>query len=109
MTDAEHPGRGPEAAWPGDPPRHRDRGPEAERSGEPHRLDPERELECVEWCPICRAADVLRATASPELRGQWQTVQRETLLTMRALIDSYLDRIDHERAHGPRIRDIPIE
>ena len=91
-------------------PEHRRRGPDATRPEEPPRpLDPAREQECLEWCPICRAADVLRATASPELRGQWQAVQRETLLTMRTLIDTYLDRIDHEQARGPRVRDIPIE
>lgn len=68
-----------------------------------------RSLECVEWCPICRAADVLRATAPPELREQWQTVQREALLTTRALIDSYLERIDGDAERGPRVQDIPIE
>ena len=62
----------------------------------------------MEWCPICRAADVLRATARPELRDQWQTVQREALLTTRALIDGYLDRLDGEE-RGPRVQDIPIE
>jgi len=28
---------------------------------------------------------------------------------MRALIDSYLDRLDPEPAPGPRVEDIPIE
>jgi hypothetical protein len=63
----------------------------------------------VEWCPICRAADVLRATAPPEVRDQWQAVQREALLTTRALIDNYLERLDGESARGPRVQDIPIE
>jgi len=64
----------------------------------------------VDWCPICRTADVLRATAPPELRDQWQAVQREALLTMRSLIDSYLERIDdHERESEPRVQEIPIE
>lgn len=66
-------------------------------------------LECVDWCPICRTADVLRATAPPELRDQWQSVQREALLTARALIDSHLDRLDSEPDTGPRVQDIPIE
>ena len=86
------------------PQEHR-RIPERERPG---RSDPHRSLECVEWCPICRAADVLRATAPPELRDQWQAVQREALLTTRALIDSYLERLDGEQ-RGPRVQDIPIE
>jgi hypothetical protein len=66
-------------------------------------------LECVDWCPICRTADVLRATAPPELRDQWQSVQREALLTARALIDSHLERLDSEADTGPRVQDIPIE
>ena len=67
------------------------------------------EFECLEWCPICRAADVLRTSASPELRDQWQTVQREALMTTRALIDSYLERLDNEADRAPRVQDIPIE
>lgn len=71
--------------------------------------DDQHSFECVEWCPICRTADVLRATAPPELRGQWQSVQREALLTTRALIDSYLERLDSQPDPGPRVQDIPIE
>jgi hypothetical protein len=63
----------------------------------------------VEWCPICRTADVLRATAPPELRDQWQAVQREALVTTRALIDGYLERLDSEPDPGPRVQDIPID
>ena len=78
--------------------------------GRPSAFDAPHQLECVDWCPICRTADVLRATAPPELRDQWQAVQREALLTMRSLIDSYLERIDdHDRASEPRVQEIPIE
>jgi hypothetical protein len=68
--------------------------------------------QCVELCPICRGADVLRATGSPELRDQWQSVQREALVTMRALIDHYLARLDEaeaEAAGGPRVEEIRVE
>jgi hypothetical protein len=75
----------------------------------PSRSESNHSLECVEWCPICRAADVVRATAPPELRDQWQSVQREALLTTRALIDTYLERLDAEPECGPRVQDIPIE
>jgi hypothetical protein len=51
----------------------------------------------------------VRATAPPELRDQWQSVQREALLTTRALIDNYLERLDAEPERGPRVQDIPIE
>ena len=67
---------------------------------------------CVELCPICRGADVLRATATPEMRDQWRSVQREALQTMRALIDHYIERLEQEEpgpASGPRVEEIPID
>ena len=70
----------------------------------------EGETQCVDWCPLCRGADLLRANASPELREQWSAVQREALLAIRALIDHYLERAD--AADGEprrRVEDIPIE
>lgn len=70
----------------------------------------EGDLRCLELCPICRAADVLRATAPDDIREQWQTVQREALLTMKAAIDRYVERLDAEEAEtGPRVEDIPID
>jgi hypothetical protein len=66
--------------------------------------------QCVDLCPICRGAEVLRATSSPELRDQWQAVQREALVTMRAMIDHYLERIEQaERRAAPRVEEIPID
>lgn len=68
--------------------------------------------ECVELCPICRAADILRATASEELRDGWQDVQREALLTMKAVIDRYVERLDDDEPRaerGPKVEDIPID
>jgi hypothetical protein len=68
------------------------------------------ERECVELCPICRAAEVLRATASDDLRDGWQDVQREALLTMKAVIDRYVDRLEEEPGEsGPKVEDIPID
>ena len=70
----------------------------------------EPEHQCVELCPICRGAEVLRATSSPELRGQWQSVQREALVTMRTMIDHYLERLDeYEREGRPTVEEIPID
>ena len=66
--------------------------------------------ECLEWCPICRGADLLRANTSPELREQWDSVQREALRTVRALIDHYLERLESDRPDPEsRVRDIPID
>ena len=46
----------------------------------------------------------------PELRGQWQTVQREALVTMRTMIDHYLERLDEDDADGgPAVEEIPID
>jgi hypothetical protein len=71
-------------------------------AGHPH--------ECLEWCPICRTADVLRSTASPELRGQIQSLQRDALVTLRALIDAYLERIEDGPARRrTEVEDIRIE
>ena len=68
----------------------------------------EGELQCLELCPICRAADLLRATGPPELRGQLNEFQREALLTLRALLDHYIERIDGPPNPGDRVEDIPI-
>jgi hypothetical protein len=53
--------------------------------------------ECVEWCPICRTMDVLRASATPEVREQWEGVQREAVLTLRAVADHYARRLSEDR------------
>jgi hypothetical protein len=68
------------------------------------------ERQCLEWCPICRSADILRATATPEMRDQWQGIQRDALVGLRALLDSYIERLESERPSGEsRVEDIPIE
>ena len=48
--------------------------------------------ECLEWCPICRSADVVRAAGGPEVRNQIASLQRDSLLALRTLIDAYLAR-----------------
>ncbi len=68
------------------------------------------ERECVELCPICRAADVFRDRATDDLREGWQDVQREALLTLKALIDRYVERLDEQPAEpGPKVEEIPID
>jgi hypothetical protein len=64
----------------------------------------EGQAQCLDLCPICRAADVLRASATPEMREQWQSVQREALVTLK-------ERLDEEPAGEPesRIEEIPID
>lgn len=75
--------------------------------------------ECVEWCPICRTMDVLRASTTPEMRAGWEDIQREALLTLRTLAEHYMQRADGqepadvERYGEPRratpVEEIPIE
>jgi hypothetical protein len=67
------------------------------------------EFQCVDFCPICRTADVLRATMPEEFREHWQNVQREGLLAMRALLDHYIQHLDQQRSSSAPIEDIPIE
>ena len=52
---------------------------------------------------------MIRAGGGADLRGQLDDVGREALLTMRSLIDHYLDRIDDEPAGRDRVERIPID
>jgi hypothetical protein len=67
------------------------------------------EFQCLDFCPICRTADVLRATVPEEFRDHLNNVQREGLLAMRALLDHYIQHLERERASSVPIEDIPIE
>jgi hypothetical protein len=73
----------------------------AERSG--------MEFQCLDFCPICRTADVMRATMPDEFREHMHNLQREGLLAMRALLDNYIQHLDRQRASSMPIEDIPIE
>jgi hypothetical protein len=52
--------------------------------------------------------DGVRAAAPRELRDQVTNLIREFLLTLRSLIDWYLERLD-DRPREPEVEDIPIE
>lgn len=67
------------------------------------------EFQCLDFCPICRTADVLRATVPDEFREHLHSLQREGLLAMRALLDHYIQHMERERARSVPIEDIPIE
>ncbi|HEY8639497.1 MAG TPA: hypothetical protein VIL53_03215 [Solirubrobacterales bacterium] len=86
-----------------------DRGPAGE-TGNGHGSAAAHSHECLEWCPICRTADVLRASTPPELRDQIQGLQHDALVTLRALLDAYIERVGESRARGgSAVEDIPIE
>jgi hypothetical protein len=47
---------------------------------------------CLEWCPICRSADLLRATTPPEAIGQVQAIQQEAVNVLKAFLTAYGER-----------------
>jgi hypothetical protein len=52
--------------------------------------------------------DSLRRVVPRELESQFTNLIREFLLTLRSLIDWYLERLDRP-AREPRVEDIPID
>lgn len=58
--------------------------------------------------PLFALLDALRRLVPPELQEQFNALQRELLLTVRALIDWQLERLDGP-AGGPEVEDIPID
>ena len=67
------------------------------------------EFQCVDFCPICRTADVLRATMPSEFQDHWHAWQREVLLAMRSLLDHYIEHVEAQRHRVVPVEDIPIE
>jgi hypothetical protein len=72
------------------------------------------EHHCLDWCPICRGAEVVRATTPPELRDQFESIQHDALAMIKALIDSYLAKQGESAAPTARradrgVEDIPID
>jgi hypothetical protein len=62
----------------------------------------------IDFSPLFVLIDAIRRAAPRELQAQLTALLREALLTLRALIDWYLERLDR----GPRkppVEDIPIE
>ena len=59
-----------------------------------------------------RSAGARRSCArrvAPELRGQLDDVGREALLTLRSLVDHYLERLDQQPTAEDRVEQIPID
>jgi hypothetical protein len=74
----------------------RDPPPRPPRSGAP------------DLAPLFAIAETLRRGVPRELQGQLNALLREALLTLRALIDWYLERLDRAE-RGPEVEDIPID
>jgi hypothetical protein len=76
----------------------------------PPPLPPTHDRECLEWCPICRTAEVLRGTTPDEVREGFTQVQRDALVAVRAVLNSYIGRLEQAERRGTRpVEDIPIE
>jgi hypothetical protein len=90
---------GPER--PGDPLGAEDWSRRYERDAPPPRsaLDP---------AALFVVLDALRRLVPRELEGQLNNLIREFLLTLRSLIDWYLERLDRPPPE-PRVEDIPID
>jgi hypothetical protein len=58
--------------------------------------------------PLIAIVEALRRAIPHELQEQFNALQRELLLTLRALIDWYLDRLDKPEL-TPQVEDIPID
>lgn len=58
--------------------------------------------------PIFMLLDALRRGLPGELQLQFTALLREFLLTLRSLIDWYLDRLDG-KSPEPQVEDIPID
>jgi hypothetical protein len=58
--------------------------------------------------PLIAIVEALRRAVPHELQEQFNALQRELLLTLRALIDWYLDRLDKPEL-TPQVEDIPID
>jgi hypothetical protein len=62
----------------------------------------------VDLSPLFGLLDAAIRAVPRDVRDQFVALVREALLTLRALIDWYLDRLDSRR-HEPDVEDIPID
>jgi hypothetical protein len=62
----------------------------------------------LDFAPFFAILDALRRALPRELQQQFNSLVREALLTLRALIDWYLERLDRP-PREPRVEDIPID
>ena len=61
-----------------------------------------------DFTSLIAIVEALRRAIPHELQEQFNALQRELLLTLRALIDWYLERLDKPEL-TPQVEDIPIE
>ena len=94
---------------PGEPPPHFEGWRrESEYRSEPPRAGAPSGPRIPDLSALLAIVDALRRVVPQELQEQFTALQRELLLTLRALIDWYLDRLDKPELE-PQVEDIPIE
>lgn len=85
--------------------------------------EPGQDAHCLEWCPICRSADLFRATVSPELRQQAESIQHEAMGVLKAFLDAYAEKAsggptgpaagrqeeEPTPPPDPQVKDIPLD
>lgn len=62
----------------------------------------------LDFRPLFMLLDAVRRGLPRELEQQFTALIREILMTLRALIDWYLERLERRPAE-PRVEDIPID
>jgi len=62
----------------------------------------------LDFRPLFMLLDTVRGGLPKGLEEQFTALVREILMTLRALIDWYLERLDH-RPREPEVQDIPID
>jgi hypothetical protein len=62
----------------------------------------------MDFRPLFALLEGLRRALPRDLQDQFTTLIREALLTLRALIDWYLERLDRP-PREPKVEDIPID
>jgi hypothetical protein len=110
FTRAEGRGWRPRDPLGGEPPPRREPPPPPPPGWDP--LDPGPEPPPrrgpVDLSALFLVIDGLRRALPRDLQHQFTQLVREVLLTLRSLIDWYLDRLDGKRKE-PAVEDIPIE
>ena len=62
----------------------------------------------LDFRPLFMMLDAVRRGLPRDLEEQFTTLLREILMTLRALIDWYIDRLERRPAE-PKVEDIPID
>ena len=82
--------------------------PDADHLGWDSGPPPTGRRSAIDFSALFVLLDAIRRAVPRELQGQLTALIREALLTLRSLIDWYLDRLERP-ARDPRVEDIPID